>query len=248
MDKVSEIVRYPIYERFATIQGEGLNAGRPVYLVRLMGCDQHCPWCDAAGTWHKDYMPKDEKVEALNAEQIYHAARKTKLPVLLTGGEPTLHNLKPILDKIHPIYIETAGHTKFFDTYLPRPEVWITLSPKLFPGARWPKFKAVQYADEIKLIVDSVVDLQNQLAWVAEHPALAKRDSAPVVWIHPEWSKRNDRALLKAVVEAVAKSVEERPRLVVRAGWQIHKLYLADPNPQGKVVPLGGNPELGASI
>ena len=53
----------PIHERFFTWQGEGVHTGRSAYFIRLQGCPVKCPWCDSAGTWHPDWVPKDvEKI------------------------------------------------------------------------------------------------------------------------------------------------------------------------------------------
>lgn len=35
-----------IYEMFASIQGEGLLQGIPSVLLRLVGCNLSCSWCD----------------------------------------------------------------------------------------------------------------------------------------------------------------------------------------------------------
>jgi len=43
--------RAPLLEIFASIQGEGLHAGRPQVLVRLAGCPLRCRWCDTPGSW-----------------------------------------------------------------------------------------------------------------------------------------------------------------------------------------------------
>jgi len=31
---------------YPTFQGEGKYMGEPVVLVRIAGCNGHCPWCD----------------------------------------------------------------------------------------------------------------------------------------------------------------------------------------------------------
>ena len=48
----------PIHEVFYAFQGEGVHMGKSAFFIRTFGCPLHCPWCDSAGTWHKDFIPK----------------------------------------------------------------------------------------------------------------------------------------------------------------------------------------------
>ena len=233
---------YSVYERFWTIQGEGVHTGRRMYLVRLVGCDQQCPWCDAAGTWHPNWMPGN--VERLPAEAIAEEVGTGDI-VLITGGEPTLYNLRPLVEEVHArgakVHLETAGHHE-----APDGVDWITLSPKFnFKGAKPPKPRMLQRANELKLIVTSPRDLGAQLDEVENWQKLLREDA--VVWLHPEWGSRHDPELLENIVATVLHDVA-RYVLDIRAGWQTHKLYMADPNPQKVVVPLGGNPEKGSPV
>ena len=233
---------YSVYERFWTIQGEGVHTGRRMYLVRLMGCDQQCPWCDAAGTWHPNWMPNN--VERLTAEDVAEEVGSDEI-VLVTGGEPTLYNLKPLVEAAHSrhakVHLETAGHRE-----APDGVDWITLSPKFnFEGAKPPLPSMLQRANELKLIVTSPRDIGVQLDEVEYWLQLLREDV--VVWLHPEWGNRHDPELLESIVETVLND-DIRFVLDLRAGWQTHKLYMADPNPQKVVVPLGGNPEKGSQV
>lgn len=102
----------PIHEQFYTFQGEGSHAGRAAYFIRTFGCPVHCPWCDSAGTWHPDYIP--EKVERLSETKLAEEVSKTEAEfVVVTGGEPAIHDLKPLVDALHAIgrkvHLETSG-------------------------------------------------------------------------------------------------------------------------------------------
>jgi 6-pyruvoyltetrahydropterin/6-carboxytetrahydropterin synthase len=82
----------PIHEQFYTFQGEGAHSGRAAYFIRTFGCPVHCPWCDSAGTWHPDYIPKHiARLEpaTLAAEVALTQAEFT----VITGGEPAIHDL-----------------------------------------------------------------------------------------------------------------------------------------------------------
>lgn len=76
---------------FATVQGEGALLGLPMIFIRLAGCDIGCAGCDT------DYsvvarLSTDEIVEQV-ARKFYGGVRW----IWITGGEPTLYDLGPLL-------------------------------------------------------------------------------------------------------------------------------------------------------
>lgn len=227
---------YPLTEHFLTFQGEGVHIGRPAYFLRLAGCDQRCPWCDAAATWHPDYKPTSViSVTPIEAADLVRAPLGAI--VVITGGEPTLYDLEPLIAAIHKrghtVHLETAGHHK-----LPANVDWVTLSPKAF--AKPPLPASVEAADEFKIIVS---DRESLCAGVNAITRW-RRHTAPI-WLHPEWSRRNDPEVLRLIAETVKHGRE------FRAGWQLHKLYhvdALDPFSDKRPVPLGGNPDNGPSI
>jgi organic radical activating enzyme len=99
-----------------TIQGEGINIGKPVILVRLNGCNLCCPFCDT-----KDHI-KHYKFKLQNIIDPIIAESK-KYPyinkLLITGGEPlcedNIDSLKDVLyffngsKIINKFEIETNG-------------------------------------------------------------------------------------------------------------------------------------------
>jgi len=224
-------MRYPIHERFHTWQGEGAHAGRSAYFIRTFGCPVHCPWCDSAGTWHPAYVP--ERVERLGPAELAAEAAATRAEfTVLTGGEPAIHDLRPLTaalaDAGQPAHVETSG------AFVPRGDfAWVTVSPK-----RWqlPAAEALARADELKIVVDGpgAIDEFERLAGpLADFPA---------VWLQPEWSRAGDAAVL----EAINRCVRDRGA-PFRAGWQLHKLYAVDSEAAGSraAAPLGGDPALG---
>lgn len=219
----------PIHEQFYTFQGEGSHAGRAAYFIRTFGCPVHCPWCDSAGTWHPDYIP--EKIERWKPEALVAEVAKTRAEfVVVTGGEPAIHDLAPLVDALHGIgrdaHLETSGAFPIkgdFD--------WITLSPK-----RWklPLADNIERADEFKIIVD-------RDGAIEEYADVIGATKKPV-WLHPEWSLHADSATLDAITAWV--KAHGAP---FRAGWQMHKHYAADLKDARSAAPapLGGDPELG---
>ncbi len=224
-------MKLPIHERFFTWQGEGAHLGRSAYFIRTFGCPVHCPWCDSAGTWHPDYIPK--KIERLDPEVLAQAAVAEKPDiVVVTGGEPAVHDLAPLTDALHarglPVHLETSG------AFPIKGDIdWITLSPK-----RWqaPLDENIDRANEFKLIVDNRSSITE---WTDLYGA---RFGERSVWLHPEWSQHQNAEILNLITNWV-----KQHGAPYRAGWQLHKLYAVDQLDAGsrKAVPLGGDPERG---
>ena len=150
--------------------------------------------------------------------------------MVVTGGEPAIHDLRPLVDGLHNIgqkvHLETSGAFSIkgdFD--------WITLSPKRW---KWPLPKSIKQADEFKIIVDQDGAIEEYTS------AIGVTDKA--VWLHPEWSLRDDKSLLDTITEWV--KTHGAP---YRAGWQMHKHYAADlkDSRSAKPAPLGGDPKKG---
>jgi organic radical activating enzyme len=80
----------PIYRSF---QGEGHMIGVPMVFVRLAGCSVGCPLCDT------DY----KKQVTMSADEIARYVRAIGPEigwVWITGGEPTDHDLTPLVAAI----------------------------------------------------------------------------------------------------------------------------------------------------
>lgn len=223
----------PIHEQFYTFQGEGIHAGRAAYFIRTFGCPVHCPWCDSAGTWHPDYIPKH--IDRLTPEALASEVAQTKAEfVVITGGEPTIHNLEPLSTALHnvgrAVHIETSGAFPIKGAV-----DWITLSPK-----RWkqPLPENVARADEFKIIVDNIESIKEYSEMLSQLGA----DPITPIWLHPEWSQHRNQGLLDAITEWI-----KNKGAPYRAGWQMHKNYAADltDSRSAPAAPLGGKPELG---
>ncbi len=106
-----------------TIQGEGPMAGRLSAFIRFGGCNLHCPPCDTKDTWDQATFPL-EQLRAWNppltAAQVLAqlAALASTVPplVVLTGGEPLLHQRTAVFEQIvagipasSTIQVETNG-------------------------------------------------------------------------------------------------------------------------------------------
>lgn len=83
---------YPLARRgvFRTIQGEGSLMGEPQVFVRLAGCSIGCPECDT------DYRVHIRATVEEIIHRVVDTAGSIKW-VWITGGEPTDHDLIPLV-------------------------------------------------------------------------------------------------------------------------------------------------------
>jgi organic radical activating enzyme len=222
---------YPVNETFLSWQGEGVHLGRKAFFIRLQGCPVKCTWCDSASTWHPQYVPKQVR-KATAAELAAEAKASVPQFVVITGGEPCVHDLGPLLAALKSVGL--AAHLETCGAYPIAPGfAWVTVSPK---WAKLPLPESLQRADEVKIIVEAADTIAR---WTE---AVGGQWLAPHVWLHPEWSQRANPAVLKAITDQV-KAVGG----VFRAGWQVHKPYSADAlDARARPpVPLGGDPAKG---
>ncbi|NJO85800.1 MAG: 7-carboxy-7-deazaguanine synthase QueE [Synechococcaceae cyanobacterium RM1_1_27] len=105
---LAESEALPIVETFHSIQGEGFWTGTNAFFIRLAGCDVGCPWCDTKQSWSARHHPQ-RLLTGLVAEAV---AAQPKI-VIVTGGEPLMHNLDPLTQALHAagltIHLETSG-------------------------------------------------------------------------------------------------------------------------------------------
>lgn len=207
---------YPVHEVFYSWQGEGCHTGRAAFFIRLFGCPIRCEWCDSAGTWHPKFVPR--RVPRREAADLAAEAAKDRPEfVVITGGEPCVHDLAPLTGALRahglPAHLETSGAYPITGDI-----AWVTVSPK---RAAPPLPESVSRASEFKLVADSPDAVG---FWVDELAKLGRSEDDPrPVWLHPEWSRREDPAILGAITAAV-----KSRRGPFRAGWQLHKNYRAD--------------------
>jgi 7-carboxy-7-deazaguanine synthase len=174
---VQQVATLPVMEHFYTIQGEGVHTGRAAYFIRLAGCDVGCVWCDVKESWEADKHPHysiDELVHTVNATPAQI--------VVITGGEPLLHDLTSLTNALHKaglrVHIETSGSSPLSGEL-----DWITLSPKKFKA---PLPDVLPQAHELKIVVFNKTDF----AWAENWAAQVSADCR--LFLQPEWSKATE--------------------------------------------------------
>jgi 7-carboxy-7-deazaguanine synthase len=114
-----------VSEVFASVEGEGLYAGRPAVFLRLSGCNLSCTYCDTA--YAREHTPVavihlgEESIEVPNpiesAELVALAKARFSgvTTVVVTGGEPLLQTdpLREIASGLrmlgYGVHLETNG-------------------------------------------------------------------------------------------------------------------------------------------
>ncbi|HVF97936.1 MAG TPA: 7-carboxy-7-deazaguanine synthase QueE [Flavisolibacter sp.] len=167
-------IKLPVMEHFYTLQGEGVHTGKAAYFVRLGGCDVGCVWCDVKESWDKDKHPLWEIADLVNT------IKKTPAQiVVITGGEPLLHNLTALTQALHKAglktHIETSGSSPLSGVL-----DWITLSPKKFKA---PLPEVLPHANELKIVVFNKTDFAWAEMWAAQVSCSCN------LFLQPEWSK-----------------------------------------------------------
>lgn len=190
----------PVMEHFYTLQGEGVHQGRAAYFIRLGGCDVGCVWCDVKESWDASKHPL-WKVEDLVATVKATPAEI----VVITGGEPLMHNLDHLTRSLQAAglrtHMETSGSSPLSGSWN-----WITLSPKKFKA---PLPEVLPHANELKVVVFNKSDFD----WAEKHAALVSPDC--VLFLQPEWDKA------ATITPLIVDYIKDHPQW--RLSLQVHK-------------------------
>ncbi|MBT9312606.1 7-carboxy-7-deazaguanine synthase QueE [Leptothoe kymatousa TAU-MAC 1615] len=172
---------YPIVETFHSVQGEGVWTGTNAFFIRLAGCDVGCPWCDTKISWStKPHAP-------INLGELVHQAQAAQpFMVVITGGEPLMHNLLPLTQSLQQaglrLHLETSGAHPLSGDF-----DWISLSPKRFKP---PQPEIYAHAHELKVVIANSDDLGWAEAQAAQVP------ETTVKLLQPEWTSDHSQQLV----------------------------------------------------
>lgn len=170
-----------------------MHQGRAAYFIRLAGCDVGCVWCDVKESWTQGYPQ-------FTAQHLLELVQETPAQiVVITGGEPLMHDLEPLTQKLQQAglatHIETSGAHPVSGNWN-----WYCLSPKKFV---FPQEASYALANELKVIVYNESDFK----WAQQEAAKVPENC--MLLLQPEWSR--EKQMLPLIVDFV----KANPR------WQI---------------------------
>lgn len=174
--------------------------GASAFFIRLAGCDVHCPWCDTKESWNATRHPQIPLSDLVQAA----TAVNPKI-VVITGGEPLMHDLTPLTEALKGaglrVHLETSGAHPFSG----KPD-WVTFSPKPYKA---PHESIYPVADELKVVIATPDDL----VWATRQSDQLKAEV--LRYLQPEWNQPASQQL-------VMNYVLQHPQW--RVSVQTHKL------------------------
>lgn len=190
----------PVMEAFYSLQGEGFHQGRAAYFIRLGGCDVGCFWCDVKESWNASAHPH-VRVE----DVVKQAACQPARLAVVTGGEPLLHDLYELTERLHAAgfeaNIETSGSSPLSGEW-----DWICLSPKKFKP---PLPGILPLANELKVVIFN----KHDFAWAEKYAAEVSPNCK--LYLQPEWSKA------ELITPLMVDYIKDNPKW--QLGLQAHK-------------------------
>lgn len=188
---------YPIAEVFTSPQGEGFWRGTLMTFVRLAGCTVGKPFTEqerakVSGTlhmyqekctaWNGRSFPCDTNYKMSKKMTVDEIIGETKdVPhVCITGGEPLMHNLMPLVQKIvstgKMVHVETSGTKSIKQLRYGNSSknVWVTVSPKLNYIS-----ETLDDCHEIKVLIDEDFNIKTFIDHFAHYFNSGK------LWIQP---------------------------------------------------------------
>lgn len=198
---------YAVKEIYYTLQGEGINAGRPAVFLRFAGCNLWsgrevdrgaavCRFCDTDfvgidGPGGGSFVTAERLAAAVSAAWPPNGSRPGRRLVVCTGGEPLPQLDEAAIDALHghgfDVAVETNGTLS-----LPAGLDWICVSPK--SGTTL----AVTAGHELKLVVPQASVEPGQFEHLAfdhfllqpmagEHTARNTQWALDYCLAHPQW-------------------------------------------------------------
>lgn len=199
-----------VNEIFRSIQGEGIRLGCRTIFVRLTGCNLRCPFCDTQYAFDRGKdMSIDDIMEAVNRIGIEGDW------VCITGGEPTIQNIDPLIKALHDqkynVSLETNGSSVNTKIFVERVD-FLTISPKPDNLDNF-YISKLNLANELKFVITCKDDLE----WMQDF----FRGFMAITWKIPIFLQPCDNN--KKVALLIMDYLRDHPHF--RLGVQLHKVY-----------------------
>lgn len=196
---------YAVKEIFYTLQGEGINAGRPAVFCRFAGCnlwsgreqdraDAVCRFCDTdfVGTDGENGGKYPHAADLVaRIASLWPADDQAHRFVVCTGGEPMLQMDAALVDALHEagffVAIETNGTLPVLETI-----DWVCVSPKADAALvveRGNELKVVFPQENHPLAAYARLDFDYFLMQPMDGPSQALNTRLAIEWCkrHPQW-------------------------------------------------------------
>lgn len=224
-------VKYPVVEKFISINGEGLFQGYPAVFIRFAGCNLNCSYCDTtyAQKTTCPHQPTSKK------DLVVYVAQSQVRHVTITGGEPLLQDhLDELLDDLTnlpgiTVELETNGSVAISPLATIRKQnnssLIFTLDYKL-PSSlmeshnHLDNFNHLTFQDSVKFVIGNQADFLRACQIVNDHQLPGKTN----VIFSPVYGKINSSDLVAWLLE---KRLSQ-----IKVQLQIHK-YIWDPQTKG---------------
>ena len=190
-----------ISEIFYSIEGEGIEIGRPEIFIRLAKCNLRCEWCDTKYSWNNG---EEMSIREIINEVTKHPCKS----ISITGGEPLLQkeDLSELIQRLRKsgywIQINTNG--TIFDKRIFELVDLVSMDCKC-PSSRMKSDLHVlkktkdlfASKSQFKFVISNEEDYQ-----YAKNVVMSLLEGAPNVIFQPEWDSRK---ISKKLTELVMK-------------------------------------------
>lgn len=219
-------MKYPIAEKFVSINGEGKKTGELAVFIRFRKCNLNCSYCDTR------WANSDEcSAEELSAEQIAGYVYGTGVKnVTLTGGEPLLQDelyrlIELLAEQGNSVEIETNGSISIAELSRKKYRPSFTLDYKLPTSGMEQAMRLENYdhiceKDTIKFVAGSLSDLERAVEIIEKYELIKKCS----IYFSPVFGRIEPSEMVDFMVKNKLNSV--------RLQLQLHK-FIWDPEKRG---------------
>ncbi|MBP3379748.1 MAG: putative 7-carboxy-7-deazaguanine synthase QueE [Ruminococcus sp.] len=219
-------MRYPVVEKFVSINGEGRRAGELAVFIRFRRCNLNCSYCDTR--WAN---AESAAAEMMSAGEIAGYVRSSGVKnVTLTGGEPLLQQelyrlIEPLMESGCRVEIETNGSLPIDGLCNRKFRPSFTLDYKL-PGSGMEQhmltenYEYLTGNDTVKFVAGSRADLEKAAEIIMKYDLMEKCS----VYLSPVFGSIDPAEIVDFMAENRLNDI--------RLQLQLHK-FIWDPEKRG---------------